>query len=145
MATSLGWILGRFLLPNLAILTVGLSIGILQWVILRQRLSDSWGWVLATAVGISLASLFNLVFIPTEMSFSAGFVLGICVGAAQWLIIRTKVEWSGWWIVINIVAWTTGIAFISGFLSTGALVGSITGIALELLLRYPKQQMMIDE
>jgi predicted branched-subunit amino acid permease len=30
MATTLGWVLGRLLFPNLSIVTIGLALGILQ-------------------------------------------------------------------------------------------------------------------
>jgi len=139
MATALGWILGRFLLPNLAFFTVGMAMGILQGFVLQHRLKNAWWWIVTTAAGCSLASLINQAFLPEGMDFAAGLILGIGVGMAQWLVLRREVPWSGWWIAINIVAWTTGLKFLPGLFSTSAMIGLITGIAMELLLRSPKK------
>ena len=51
MATTLGWLLGGVLLPDLAMFTAGLVIGVLQWVVLRQRVPQAGWWVLASAAG----------------------------------------------------------------------------------------------
>lgn len=79
-----------------------------------------------------------LIVIPNSIEFVAGLVVGLTTGIAQWLILRHEVYWAGWWIIINVVGWTTGMALLPGFLLTGAMTGAITGFAMELLLRYPK-------
>ena len=79
-----------------------------------------------------------LIVIPNSIEFVAGLIVGLTTGIAQWLILRCEVHWAGWWIIINVVGWTTGMALLPGFLLTGAMTGAITGYALELLLRYPK-------
>jgi predicted branched-subunit amino acid permease len=139
MATSVGWVLGRLLLPNLALVTVGLAIGILQWFVLQRRFKKAWQWILATTAGYALGSLISNAAIPQGMDFLAALLIGLTTGSAQWLILRREVQWAGWWIVINIIAWTTGLAFLPGLFSTGALVGLITATALALLLNVPKQ------
>jgi len=138
MATAVGWLLGRFLLPNLSFWTIGLAIGILQGIVLQHRIRKSWQWILATAVGWMLGSFIILFVVPQGMDFLAGAVAGLAMGTAQWVILRREIQWSGWWIVMNVVAWTTGMAFLPGILLTGTMVGAITGIALALLLRFPK-------
>jgi hypothetical protein len=138
MATALGWILGRFLLPNLAIVAIGVALGILQWLVLQHRIQNAWRWIPATFLGWVLGSTLILAAPSQGVDFFAGMILGITIGVAQWLILRREVHWAGWWIVINVVAWTTGMALLPGLLSTGAMAGALTGIALELLLRYPK-------
>jgi len=65
-------------------------------------------------------------------------VLGAGSGIAQWLFLRRRLHWAGWWIIISALAWTTGLTVFSGVLLSGAMVGAMTGIALDLLLRYPK-------
>lgn len=137
MATTLGWILGRFLLPNLAFATIGIGLGIFQWLILQHRISHAWQWIITTSFGWVIGSSIIMTILPDGMDFLAGLLLGIGVGVVQWLILRREVHWAAWWIVINIVAWTTGMAFFSGILLTGVIVGLITGFALELLLRNP--------
>jgi hypothetical protein len=139
MATSVGWVLGRLLLPNLAPVTTGLAIGILQWFILQRRFKQAWKWILATTIGWAAAAAINFAAVPAGMDFLEGLLVGVSVGTAQWLILRREVQWAGWWIVINIIAWTTGLAFLPGLISTGAMVGLITATALALLLNVPKQ------
>jgi hypothetical protein len=138
MATSIGWVLGRFLLPNLAFVVIGIALGILQWLILQQRFQNAWWWIVATALGWTLGSVITIVALPAGMDFTAGVILGTTTGAAQWLILRREVHWSGWWIMVNVIAWTTGLAFLPGIFLTGVMAGLITATALVLLLRYPK-------
>lgn len=137
MATSLGWVLGRFLLPNLAFVIIGVALGIFQWIILQQRLRDAWQWILATALGWSFGSIIVMFFMPNAMDFIAGVVIGITTGTAQWLILRKEFYWAGWWIVINVVAWTTGLALLPGILLTGVVAGLVTGTAIALLSQNP--------
>jgi hypothetical protein len=59
------------------------------------------------------------------------------MGTLQWLYLRRHFHRAGWWIVISTLGWTIGLAGIMGQLLVGAAVGAVTGIALELLLRYP--------
>jgi len=138
MATTLGWVLGRFLLPNLASALIGIALGILQWFVLQAHIQKAWRWILATIVGWTTGSMLILFFSSDSSEFLAGVILGCTVGTAQWFILRKEYQWMGWWIIINVVAWTTGMALVPGILSTGALIGAITGIALGLLLQYPK-------
>lgn len=138
MATTVGWLLGRFIFPNLAFFVIGIALGVLQWFVIQHKITNSWRWILATAIGWSLGSVIILFLIPTGMDFLAGVVVGVTTGIAQWLILRREVYWAAWWIMISIVAWTTGMALLPGIMLTGVMAGVITGIALELLLRYPK-------
>jgi hypothetical protein len=139
MATSVGWVLGRLLLPNLALVTVGIAIGILQWFLLQRRFKKAWQWILATAAGWTVGSAIVYAAIPQGMDFLSGLLIGLSIGLAQWLILRREVQWAGWWIAVNIIAWTTGMAFLPGLFSTGALVGLITATTLALLLNARKQ------
>lgn len=138
MATTLGWILGRFLLPNLAFITIGIGLGILQWFTLQHRIRKAWRWIVATAVGWISGSTLILALLPDGADFLAGVILGVTTGIAQWFVLRSELYWAGWWIIINVVAWTTGMALLPGVLLTGVMAGAITGFALILLIRYPK-------
>jgi hypothetical protein len=53
------------------------------------------------------------------------------------LVLRRQYRQAGWWIVVNPLAWTAGLTGLMGDLLVGVAVGAVTGIALELLLRYP--------
>jgi hypothetical protein len=138
MATTLGWILGRFLLPNLAFVVIGIALGILQWFVLMGRIHKAWRWIIATIVGWITGSTLVLFLAADGTEFLVGVILGSTVGTAQWLVLRKELHWHGWWIIISVVAWTTGLALLPGLLSTGAMIGAITGIALGLLLQFPK-------
>jgi hypothetical protein len=145
MATTLGWVLGRFLLPNLAFAMIGIAMGILQWFILQHHIRKAWQWIFATALGWLLGSILLFSVVPTDLDFVAGVVMGLTTGTAQWVILRREFFWSGWWIVINVVAWTTGMALLPGLLLTGVIAGVITGVAIGLLLQNPKPPLSPEE
>ncbi len=138
MATTLGWVLGRFLLPNLAFVTIGVGLAILQWLVLQPRIRRAWRWIIATTFGWLLGSTLIQAILPDGMNFLAGVILGLTTGSAQWLILRKELYWAVWWIVINVIAWTTGMALLPGIMLTGVMVGAITGLALILLIRFPR-------
>lgn len=145
MATTLGWILGRFLLPNLATVIIGVTLGVMQWLVIRERIPKAWRWIVVTIIGWIFGSLLIQYLVTDGGEFLAGTILGCTVGIAQWIILRKELQWTGWWIVINIVAWTTGMALLPGIFSTGAMIGAITGIALGLLLQFPKPKNLTAE
>jgi len=138
MATTLGWVLGRFLLPNISFVTIGIGMGVLQWLVLQHRLRKAWRWIIATTLGWLLGSTLILASLPEGMDFLAGVIIGITTGTAQWLVLRREFYWAGWWIVISVIAWTTGMALLPGVMLTGVMAGAITGLALILLIRFPK-------
>jgi hypothetical protein len=138
MATTLGWVISQLLLPSIGPVIAGFAIGVMQWFALRDRIRKSWRWILATGVGWAIGVGFVLFAIPDEFSFPFGIIVGATTGIAQWLLLRNEVNFSGWWIVISIIAWFTGLSMIPGLLTTGTMAGLLTGIAIELLLRNPK-------
>jgi hypothetical protein len=125
--------------------TIGIALGIMQWFILQHRIHKAWWWIIATTAGWLLGSTVIISLVPVGMDFLAGVILGITTGTAQWLVLRREVYWSGWWIMINVVAWTTGMALLPGILLTGVMAGVISGFAMELLLRSPKPVIEIDK
>jgi len=134
----MGWILGGILVAGIDLLATGIAIGVLQGFVLQHRIAKAWHWMVATAAGWALGSLIIIGFLPAALDFLGGMILGLVCGLAQWFILRKEVHWAGWWIPISIAAWTTGMTLLPGFFLTGMLAGVITGVALELLLRYPK-------
>ncbi|MBN1146784.1 MAG: hypothetical protein JXA78_05985 [Anaerolineales bacterium] len=138
MATTVGWILGRFVFPNLALVVIGIGIGVLQWFVLQHRIQKAWRWIPATVLGWLVGTAVILFLVQDGMEFFAGVVVGLTTGTAQWFILRREVHWSAWWIAISIVGWTTGMALLPGVILTGVMAGVVTGVALELLMRYPK-------
>jgi len=137
VATTLGSLLGKFLLPSLAVVVDGLGIGIGQWVLLDRRMDRTWRWILASAVGWSAGWVISLLAIPEGMGFVEGLIVGTSLGIAQWVVLREELHWAGWWIPINVVAWSLALGPLGGFLLTGITAGVVTGFAIELLLRNP--------
>ena len=135
--TAFGWILGAVLLPALAPVVGGLVVGSLQWVVLRQRLPQAGWWVLASAAGWVLGWALVAALVPPELGFLTGIVLGAAMGILQWLFLRRQFYRAGWWIAISVLAWTAGLSLLTGPLLVGAVAGAVSGIALELLMRYP--------
>jgi len=139
VATTVGWVLGRVLLPNIASVAAGVGASVMQWPILYQRIPKAWRWAVVSAAAWIVGSILLLTAVPKDIQFLAsGLILGAIMGVAQWLILRHTVRWAGWWIVMSIVAWSTGLTLIPGILSTGALVGALTGISLMLLSHNSK-------
>jgi hypothetical protein len=137
MVTTLGWVLGGVLLAGPALVSVGLVIGILQWVVLRQHLRQAGWWILASAVGWATGWAVVLALVSPEAGTLTGIVLGSVTGTLQWLVLQRQLYQAGWWIVVSTLGWTVGLTGLTGELLVGAVVGAVTGIALELLLRYP--------
>jgi hypothetical protein len=138
MATTVGWVISQLLLTSIGPLVAGFTIGVMQWFVLRDRITNAWRWILATGVGWGLGTGIVLFVIPDEYIFPYGIIVGTTTGVSQWWILRGEVYFSGWWILISIIAWFTGLSMVPGLLTTGTLPGVLTGIALELLLRNPK-------
>ena len=124
------------------LLTIGLAIGALQWLVLRQKLPEMRGWFLFTALGFALGSWISIYF------------MGLGVGVLQWLALRRTLWKAGWWPVISVVTWPLGyvvggslgamigsalnspiVASVIGFSAVGAIIGAITGAVLLWLLR----------
>jgi len=137
VATTLGWVLGGLLLPELALFSVGLVIGVLQWVVLRQYLRQGGWWILASGVGWAGGWGIVMAAAPLNIGIVAEALLGAAMGTLQWLVLRRQLRQAGWWIVVSSLGWTVALTGLTGELLVGAVVGAVTGIALELLLRYP--------
>jgi hypothetical protein len=138
----------------------GVAGGIMQWFVLRRHLAQSGGWVLATAVGYTLAAITTaLIFnLPSSNVAVAGLVAfgtvaGIVCGILQWLVLRQKVAHAGWWVPASTLSLVVGMGIggpvaitlgqaervIESTIVFGILfgvgVGAIPGAALVWLLR----------
>jgi hypothetical protein len=141
MATTLGWLVGVFLFNGIPLVISGVAIAAFQWSVLYKRIQNSWRWLVFSALGWIAGTIFLVLSVPDQMGLLAGPVLGAVLGVVQWLILRKELEWAGWWIPISILAWTTGLTLMPGFLTSGALPGALTGLTLVILFRYssPKE------
>jgi serine/threonine-protein kinase len=136
MATTLGWILGSLLFAGIPVVISGVTIAAFQWAVLYKRIPNAWRWVVASSIGWIAGYTFYLLIFAENLGILLGPVLGGVVGIAQWFLLRKEVDWAGWWIVISLLAWTTGLTLVPGLFSSGALPGALTGLALVILFRF---------
>jgi len=147
-ATSIGFALGEVFLSPIAFLFVpfsspknwvdvfgimlkvaagiatGVSVGIIQWLLLRYYITNSWRWVIATVIGMASggfleAFLYSIArrYLPMDATLNtwkvttwiAIFVYGIVIGLVQWVVLR-KVSSKTWtWVVANGFGWALAI------------------------------------
>jgi hypothetical protein len=119
--------------------------------VLRGYLGIDVTWVAATCSGLALGNTVGVVLNGSETGIGdllyIGVTAGICVGAAQWTLLRERLRLAGVWVVVSALAWplgwtTTwyiGVDISLGYAvfgAIGALVfASITGVALWLMGR----------
>ncbi len=142
LATTLGWLVGWVVLGEVGI---GAAIGVAQWLVLRREVSNAGWWILASTVAwfvgweIIVAGLVVSPGADLISSLIVGAVVGLFLGAGQWFVLRRWTHYASLWIPANMSAWSvsfTGI--IGGAILTGVVVGAVTGLVLDLLLRYPR-------
>jgi len=176
LASTVGMFVGFFMsflltsltydvLGNLAfsffLIALGIGIGVLQWLVLRRRVSGVGWWVLTSApgcFGILLAGFLglsgSLESFGSPLSWTVVVVVaalgGAVTGTLQWLVLRGQVSRTAWWVLASTVGWGLGMtaarAFSWGVGDTdafnamvviGAVLGTVTGGALVWLLRQP--------
>jgi hypothetical protein len=140
---------------------LGAVVGTGQWLILRKRVERSGWWVLASVVGYAVGPAVGPVVFravtgaapdaESEYVFRVvtGAGLGAVVGTGQWLILRKRVERSGWWVLASVVGYAVayvvaevvyGYVFwavaVHGAITEG-MYSAITGGMLVLMLRRP--------
>lgn len=108
-------------------------------------------WLLLTVLGSGLgwlAGWWVSYRVPGELAtISLGFVTGLVLGLAQWLVLRGLFRGSSWWIVATALGWAIGFAGgaylanlanlvdLSFSLALGATIGLCSGIAQWLVMR----------
>jgi hypothetical protein len=126
----------------LALVSMGLAVGWLQWLVLRRQVASSTLWVPATTLGFAVGIWFGLAF------------MGLGTGLAQWWVVRKTFSKGAWWPTISAVIWPLGylaggsvggallpvvssqlLAGGIGILVTGLIVGAVTGAVLLWMLR----------
>ena len=136
MATTLGWLAGSMFFNGIPLVISGVAIAGLQWAVLYKRIQKAWRWAILSSLGWIIGYILLAIFFPAFMMLLVGPVMGGILGLVQWFLLKQEVEWAGWWIVISMLAWTTGLTLMPGFLTSGALPGALTGLTLVILFRY---------
>jgi hypothetical protein len=151
----------------------GMVLGFAQWLVLRHYIRHSVRWIFATTVGtlfswfigITISIVMALIYANTSdsaltLAFMKGVILlgagvGTILGFCQWLVLKTQIRFSGWWISANALAWSLGllVSFVGAGMpkedlslqsalftaatgaAMGATIGAITGIVLVWLLK----------
>ena len=128
-ATTVGWAIGFFVCEQLTGffaqfahlggdgLVIGAGIGIAQGIVLRRRISHKGWWWLVSSLGFGAGKVLGEAAtqaMPTAVGhLLTGAIIGLAVGAAQWLLLRRHVRASESWIVANVVGWAVGWSLIS--------------------------------
>jgi hypothetical protein len=131
----------------LALVSMGLSVGVFQWLVLRREVPASTLWAPATTLGFAVGIWFGLAF------------MGLGTGLAQWWVVRKTFSKGSWWPTISAVIWPLGylaggavggalipvtnsqlLAGGIGILVTGLIVGAVTGAVLLWMLREQRRE-----
>jgi hypothetical protein len=164
IATIVGWIIGFTLCeaideairnftcsPDGAV--IGISIGIMQWLVLRRFIKPIGWWIIGSIVAFAIGKFISDMIEASWGTLGlpiAGTVIGLSIGVIQYLILLHKIPWPKWWILANTVAWAAGWSIMRGIETVGelplsnmyfissigaALVGIITAICLIWMFR----------
>jgi hypothetical protein len=134
-------------------LSLGLTIGGLQALVLRRFLVRAWIWVIATGLATAAAEIVAGFILHETMGLEFGFyrsplpealtalviigvTLGVCVGCAQWLVLfqagyRLR---SLLWIPVTVIGFTAAIAVADYLAVPEAFIGSMLGLLAGLIL-----------
>ncbi|MCA1995588.1 MAG: hypothetical protein LDL41_26595 [Coleofasciculus sp. S288] len=95
------------------------TLGITQWLVLRQHIPKAGWWILATTLGGVVAlylgsavSFFTTSILWIGSGVVGGAVGGAILGLAQWLVLRRHVSQAGWWIAASAVALAVGAGWL---------------------------------
>ncbi len=135
----------------------GLLLGISQWILLRKRFDKASLWIVFNTVGFPAALFTRNAFVSyfirgfeyTTSKLIPILIFGLIIGVLQWLILNRTLQKSGWWIIVNLIAWPLPMAllhfygpimgetfmFLLNYLISGLISGGITGLILYLLLK----------
>lgn len=158
VAGLLANLMGAVNTPLIAVLAgaiAGATLGLIQWLVLKSRVSLSIWWVAATAIGMSAGLAISTALLGSETAGGSllwrAAITGLCIGLAQWIVLRRVLPRSMIWIGVITLAWTAGWFVTRGagidlsykwavFGASGALTFQLlTGLALFFLLRSAKE------
>jgi len=138
-----------------------LCVPLFQWLLLRRRIPRAGTWYLAMAAGVTAFYLLARTVDPVLRNLSLSEAeerlldlakpgaLGLCLGAAQWPVLRRHIRLPGLWIVASVLGWAS-VRVVSGrleeagtllpfLIAAGVITGIWTGVALALLWKRPEK------
>ncbi len=140
-ATTLGWLLG---MATTIFVLVGPIIGITQAFVLRTYVSEARRWVTATAWGWLAAWFVLYLVLPGDINLVSGLVLGLGMGAGQWLVMRQWFDRPGWWVVLSGTAWAVAASGLFPVYLVGLVAGLGTVMTIEVYVRYAGEKIEED-
>lgn len=133
----------EFAFPAVVGLT-GVAMGTVQWLVIRRRGTSGRGWAAATGGGLFLATLV-VVQLPEGATLAGALlwgaahavVVGVAVGALQWLAIQ-RLDPTRRWLLVSVAGWLTAglVGDVVAWYSDGGL-GMITIFLLWAALTAP--------
>lgn len=136
LATTLGWLIGSSILPLEYI--AGLCMGLAQWLVLRPMFPKTSWWIPLSTGGWMLGWGISSALVNPQAAFLIAGLVGLITSSFQWYILRQWVPMAGWWVIVNPLAWVIALSDFTDPRLAGLVVGIITGLSLELLIRYKK-------
>ncbi|NEO97877.1 MAG: hypothetical protein F6K58_04045 [Symploca sp. SIO2E9] len=124
----------------------GSLIGLGQSLVLWQRISKAWWWVLANIISWGLIGSSSLgaigwiaprtdqINLRLVYGVVDGLQIGVVLGVAQWLVFRKQISKAWRWILASSWCWSIGLACgwsVGGFLHqlTRLFLGEVFGLA----------------
>jgi len=118
---------------------VGAAVGLAQAPAFFNDIFIRGWWILINALGWTMGCIASQIIHYTDTSFTlcGVWLVGLLIGLIQWLALSTRtregLEWTFWWILVNIIAWA-GLVTLSTDtqmrLIVGAVAHSLIGVAL---------------
>lgn len=117
--------LGEGLASCVHAIVLGAVVGILQWVVLRERVPGAGRWVWASTAGLAVAGGVGGAVVMAganaklgeggSLAAVVGYTLvgalgGAVTGMLQRPVLRRQVSRSGWWVLASTVGWGLGMA-----------------------------------
>ena len=134
---------------------LAITTSVTQWWLLRLFLPSAQRWIPVTMAGwlvgglviAAEVTLSNSLGLPAMLSFALGAVsIGAIIGGAQMLFLRRIMPNAGWWLAINVLAFSSlllvgrsATSFIE-LIVVLSLPGLITGVGMRaLIIRMPER------
>jgi uncharacterized membrane protein YjjP (DUF1212 family) len=136
------------------LISLGFTIGIAQWVVMRRYLSKPIRWVVGTLIGYLLCLIVivgsNLARLGGEGVWDDVLLLGLlgtAIGACQWWVLRRHYHKAGLWVLATAVGflcflWTiiNPSHSLGEFIIRNAIVGTLVALVPGVTLVYLVRQ-----